>query len=83
MVRTVQGVVHGKTIELQEDLGVDEGQAVEVQVRLISGTRQWGEGIRRTAGALADDPEWDEIMNEIHQARKMDRPPQIDSLESE
>ena len=33
MVKTTHGKVQGKTIELDEDLGVPEGQVVEVQVR--------------------------------------------------
>jgi len=81
MIKTVHGVVHGKTIELDEDLGVAEGQKVEVQVSLVPQPRKWGDGILRTAGALADDPEWDTIMEEIHQARKLERRPQFDSLE--
>jgi hypothetical protein len=72
-MRTVHGVVHGKTIELNEDLGVEEGQAVEVQVKVVPAERKWGEGILRTAGALANDPEWDEIMGEVYEARKKDR----------
>jgi len=35
MTKTVHGVVHGRTIELDEDLGVSEGQEVEVQVTVI------------------------------------------------
>ena len=35
MTNTLHGKVHGKTIELDEDLGVAEGQEVEVQVRMI------------------------------------------------
>jgi hypothetical protein len=35
MTRTLHGKVHGKTIELDEDLGVAEGQEVEVQVKLV------------------------------------------------
>jgi hypothetical protein len=61
MSKTIHGKVHGKTIELDEDLGVAEGQEVEVQVRLFQPARKWGEGILRTAGALADDPHWDAI----------------------
>jgi hypothetical protein len=78
MVKTIRGRVHGKTIELNEDLGVADGQEVEIQVKVISPPRKWGEGILRTAGALADDPYWDAIMEEIHQARKMDRRPQLE-----
>ena len=51
MTRTVHGVVHGKTIQLAEDLGVAEGQAVEVQVKILSADKPWGEGIRRSACA--------------------------------
>jgi hypothetical protein len=32
MTRTLHGKIHGKTIELDEDLGVVDGQEVEVQV---------------------------------------------------
>jgi hypothetical protein len=35
MLKTVRGIVHGKTIELDEDLGVAEGQEVEVQVKIM------------------------------------------------
>jgi hypothetical protein len=74
----VHGTVHGKMIELDEDLGVPEGQEVEVQVTMIPSKSSWGEGIRRTAGALSDDPEWDEIMDEVHRARKFERRPQLE-----
>jgi len=76
MSKIVHGIVHGKTIELDEDLGLAEGQEVEVQVKVIQPNRKWGEGILRTAGALADDPYWDAIMEEIYQARKVKRRPQ-------
>jgi hypothetical protein len=81
MNKTLHGKVHGKTIELEEDLGVAEGQEVEVQVRVLPKTgRNPGEGFLRTEGALADDTEWDAIMEEIYQARKRDRRPQIPDL---
>jgi hypothetical protein len=82
MTRTIHGRVHGKTIELDEDPGVAEGQEVEVQVTLISRpSRQPGDGFLRTEGALADDTEWDHIMEEIHQDRKQDRRPATPDLE--
>ena len=34
MTRQVQGVIHGKTIELDGDLGIADGERVFVQVRL-------------------------------------------------
>jgi len=80
MVKTVHGIVHGKTIELAEDLGVAEGQQVEIQVRVIQKTtRMTGEGFLRTEGALADDTEWDGIMEEIHQARKREWRPRMEA----
>ena len=82
MVKTVQGTIRGRTIELAEDLGVPDGQAVEVQVRVLPQTpRKPGDGFLRTEGALADDPEWDAIMEEIYQCRKLERRPQTPDLE--
>ena len=77
MTKTIHGKVYGKTIELDEDLGVAEGQEVEVQVRIVKPSGKWGEGILRTAGALADDPEWDTIMEQISQDRKVECRPQV------
>ena len=76
--KLARGVIHGKTIELTEDLGLAEGQEVEVQVSVVAAGRTWGEGILRSAGILADDPEWDDIMEEIYQARKLARRPQME-----
>jgi hypothetical protein len=76
MTRLVHGVVHGKTIELDEDSGVAEGQHVQVTIKTVPAKRPWGEGLRRCAGALAD--EWthedDRILEEIHEDRKRDNP---------
>ena len=76
MTKIVHGTVHGKTIELDEDLGVAEGQAVEVQVKIVQPANKWGEGIRRSAGGLANYPEMDAIMEKIQQERKLERRPQ-------
>jgi hypothetical protein len=74
MVRHVQGVIHGKTIELTEDPGVADGQQVEITIKTVPTPRPWGEGLRRCAGAFA--AEWNEeddrILEEIHQERKRD-----------
>jgi hypothetical protein len=35
MERTLHGVIHGKTIELDEDIGASDGEKVEVQVKVI------------------------------------------------
>ncbi len=78
MNKTLHGKVHGTTIELDEDLGLAEGQVVEVQVRVVEPARKWGEGILRSAGGWVDYPEMDVIMEKIQQERKMDRRQQWD-----
>jgi hypothetical protein len=35
MIKTLHGRVHGRTIELDDDLGVADGQEVEVQVTVV------------------------------------------------
>jgi hypothetical protein len=72
MRKTTHGVVHGKTIELDEDLGRAEGQEVEILVKVVAPKTGSGAGLRRCAGALADEwtPEDDRILDEIHRERK-------------
>jgi hypothetical protein len=75
MTKTIHGKVHGRTIELDEDLGAAEAQEVNIQVRVISKVaRPPGDGFLRTEGALADDPEWDSIMEQIQRQRKGGKP---------
>jgi hypothetical protein len=75
MTKVIHGIINGRTIELREDLGLPPGEEVEVQVTTLQATQNRGEGIKRCAGALADDPEWDAIMEEIHRGRKLERRP--------
>jgi hypothetical protein len=50
------------------------GQQVEIEIRVVAKKKEpWGEGLKRCAGILADEPEWDAIMEEIHQSRKLER----------
>jgi hypothetical protein len=69
-----QGRVHGRTIELSKDLGLADGQEVEVRVKPVPSTRSWGEGLRRCAGALGTDwtDEDDCILEALYQERKQD-----------
>lgn len=78
MTKTLHGKVHGKTIELEEDPGMADGQEVEVRVDIVQPAPKWGEGILRSAGGWADHPEMDAIMAKIQQERKLERPPQMD-----
>lgn len=73
MRKTVHGVVHGRTIELESDLDIADGQSVELQVRPIQAKAPWGEGIRRSAGGWADHPEMDAILETIHKERNLER----------
>jgi hypothetical protein len=73
MNKNLQGTVHGKTIELDEELGVPDGQKVEIAIQIpptAAPAKPWGEGLRRCAGALADIPGLDEDMEQILRERK-------------
>ncbi|HYV35925.1 MAG TPA: hypothetical protein VE988_09495 [Gemmataceae bacterium] len=74
MTKFTHGKIRGQTIELTENLGLVDGQEVEVSVRTlpIGPARKKGDGLLSTEGALADDPHWDAIMEEIYQERKKD-----------
>ena len=55
MTKTVRGKVRGRTIELDEDLDVPEGQAVEVQVKVVAGTTApLSEGLARVYAILGE-----------------------------
>lgn len=79
MSKIIHGVVHGRTIELAEDPGVADGQHVEVVVNAMPQSKPWGEGIRNSAGALADSwtQEDDKILEELYLSRKRDTRPEI------
>jgi hypothetical protein len=47
----MKGVVHGKTIELESEPGLPDGEVVSV---IVQRTLPSGEGIRLSAGAWAD-----------------------------
>jgi hypothetical protein len=69
MTRTVHGVIHGRAIELDTDLGIADGQRVEVQVTPAPSESPWGEGILRSAGVAADVPGFDEAFEQIQGER--------------
>jgi hypothetical protein len=74
MEKTIRGIIHRKIIELDEDPGVADGQYVEVTVKTIPAQGAWGEGLRRCAGALAQEwtEEDDHILAALHQDRQRD-----------
>lgn len=73
VTKTLNGVIHGKTIELLNDPGLADGEEVRVVIEstVTSATRR--ERLARCAGALADDPYWDDIIEEIQQSRRIER----------
>ena len=75
-MKTMTGVVHGNTIHLDSPPPLAEGAEVEIVIRSARPKRSPGEGFLRTEGALADDQDWDGIMNEIQQSRHDERQPQ-------
>lgn len=70
MDRIAHGVVRGNVIELREDIGLADGDEVVVVVRTVAESQQWGQGIRRSAGAWADHPELDSVFERIQQERR-------------
>ena len=73
-----RGILHGKTIELEQEPGLPEGQPVSVTDQPVSSEAsrlQPGEGIRRSAGGWAEDAkELDEYLKLVRQQRKVNRP---------
>ena len=64
------GVIHGKMILLDDDPGMGDGLSVQVIVQPKPSDKPWGEALRRCAGAMADDPEYDSIAAEVQRQRK-------------
>ena len=59
MKTEITGTVHGKTIELDHESGLPDGQRVTVVVATAKSTEALapGEGLRRAFGAWAEDAE--------------------------
>lgn len=72
MVKRTYGTVHRNSIQIEEALGPDEGERVEVTVERLGGSAGsiWGEGLRRCAGALAGLSGLEEDMQLILSGRK-------------
>lgn len=71
-----RGTAHGKTIKLEGELGLPDGEPVTVIVHAREGKRlPPGEGIRRSAGGWGDDPEGlDQFLEWNRRQRQIDRP---------
>ena len=76
MSQVIHGKVHGTTIELYQPLGIPDGQEVELTLQKVPAvveSRQWGDGLRRCAGALAGIPGLDQDMEQILAERRAAR----------
>jgi len=71
MVKQLQGVIHGKTIGLDEDPGIAEGQRVDVEVRISSPAHPRGECILRSAGIAVDVPGFGEAFEQVQRDREL------------
>jgi len=73
----LKGTIHGKTIELEAESGLPEGQQVMVTIELASQQQPVHESpleaLKRAAGSWSDDPEglsrfleWNRQQRKIH-----------------
>jgi hypothetical protein len=77
----MQGIIHGKIIELDTDSGFPDGQRVSLFVQPSEGSTSAdeklppGEGLRRAFGAWAEDAvELDAYVDWSRRQRKITRP---------
>jgi hypothetical protein len=75
----LMGVIHGKTIELDEEPGLPDGQPVQVTVKPVAQPGNAAENpldaLKRAAGGWSDDPEGLERYLEWNRRqRKVNRP---------
>lgn len=78
-MKALQGVVHGKTIHLADDAGLDDGTNVEVVLRPLNPPRASCDGLRRCDTALAGIPGLDEDIEEILRQRRSARFREVDA----
>ena len=73
----IKGVIHGRTIELETDSGLPEGQPVSVIVEPVTTKKSPAalEALKRAAGAWAnDDPEGlEQYLEQTRRQRKVHR----------
>lgn len=71
----MRGVVHGKTIQLDQAPDFPEGQLVNVVVRPVDSDRMEGEGLQKAFGGWADESEdLDKYLEWSRSRRKLGRP---------
>ena len=76
--QTFHGVVQDNCIQLGQASGLANGTKVIVSIQPEEQQRPWGEGLRASAGSLADIPGLDESLAEILAGRKNDTRREVD-----
>ncbi len=76
--KILRGTVHGKTIELEAEPGLPEGQQVTVTLQPVprqqTAPEDPREALKRAAGSWSDDPEGlDRFLEWNRQQRKLNR----------
>ncbi len=71
MTKTVHGIVHGRIIELADDVGLAEGQRVQVTIRPLSTPDI--KGLERCAGILSGEDEDEDILQQLDEERRRAR----------
>lgn len=80
MKATFKGVVHGKTIELNDSAGLPDGQEVTVILQPVKHAKlPPGEGLRQSAGTWADDDEGLDAYLELNRQQRKQSRPEVDS----
>jgi hypothetical protein len=75
MTTGLRGVISGKTVLLSNESGLPDGQEVTVSLQPVKQPLPPGEGVRRSAGAWADDADdLAEFLTWSRQQRKANRP---------
>ena len=68
--KQLQGTIHGRRIDLQDDPGLADGEEVDVIVSVRPKAHKWGDGIRRSAGAWVNVPGIQEALDEVERDRR-------------
>lgn len=72
MIQKTHGTIHGRTIQIADDLGLPDGEQVVLTIAQVESNMQpaWGEGIKRCAGAAANIPEFDAAFEQVSRDRQ-------------
>jgi hypothetical protein len=71
----IRGTIHGKTIQLDQELGLPEGQTVQITVKVVPANHVPGEGLQKAFGGWSEDAdELDAYLEWNRQQRKQGRP---------